>query len=130
MSSQRRDVIATGDAPKAIGPYAQAIRAGGFVFCAGQVGLDPVSGNLVEGGLEAQTRRALLNLQAVLTAAGSSLNQVVKTTVFLQKMDDFPAMNKIYQEFFPQEPPARSTIAVAGLPRGALVEVEAIALAG
>jgi len=94
------------------------------------VGLDPVSGNLVEGGLEAQTRRALLNLQAVLTAAGSSLNQVVKTTVFLQKMDDFPAMNKIYQEFFPQEPPARSTIAVAGLPRGALVEVEAIALAG
>lgn len=122
-----RDMISTKDAPGAIGPYSQAIATDGLVFCSGQVGLDPVSGDLVDG-LESQTKRALTNLKGVLEASGSSLESVVKTTVFLTSMDDFAAMNAIYEEFFPKDPPARSTIAVSGLPKGALFEVEAIAL--
>jgi 2-iminobutanoate/2-iminopropanoate deaminase len=123
-----RTQIATNDAPAAIGPYSQAIAAGDLVFCSGQIPLDPATGALVDGDVDAQTRRALENLRAVLTAAGSSLDAIVKTTVFLVSMSDFAAMNEVYKDFFTGEPPARSTIAVAELPRGARVEIEAIAL--
>ena len=123
-----RKVVYTDKAPKAIGPYSQAIRTSSFVFTAGQVGLDPVGGELVEGGIEAQTRQVLINLKNVLAASGSGLERVVKTTVFLKDMNDFAKMNAIYAEFFASNPPARSTIAVAGLPKGALVEIEVVAL--
>jgi len=125
-----RQVIHTDHAPKAIGPYSQAIRAGDFVFCAGQAGLDPATGNLVSGGIEAETRRVLQNLAAVLEAAGTSLNRAVKTTVFLTNMNDFAKMNAIYAEFFPANPPARSTVQVSRLPKDACVEIEVIALSG
>ena len=124
----RRERVVTTGAPAAIGPYSQAIVSGQFVFASGQIALDPESGQLVAEDVQTQTRRALLNLAAVLEAAGSSLLQVVKTTVFLTTMDNFAAMNEVYGEFFGGEPPARSTIAVADLPRKALVEIEAIAL--
>jgi 2-iminobutanoate/2-iminopropanoate deaminase len=123
-----RRLIATDNAPQAIGPYSQAIRSGEMIFCAGQVALDPATGKLVEGGIEEQTRRALQNLSAVLEAAGSSLSRIVKTTVFMVNLDDFKTMNQVYAEFFPSAPPARSTIQVARLPAGALVEIEAIAI--
>lgn len=123
-----RNVVTTGKAPKAIGPYSVAIQTDGFVFCSGQLGLDPASGELVSAEVEAQTHQALTNLKNVLEAAGSGLEKVVKTTVFLKDMADFPKMNAIYGEFFSANPPARSTIAVAGLPKGGLVEIEAIAL--
>lgn len=123
-----RQVIHSDHAPKAIGPYSQAIRVGDFVFCSGQLGLDPNTGNLVSGGVEAETRRALENLAAVLQAAGTSLERVVKTTVFLLDMNDFARMNAVYAEFFPANPPARSTIQVARLPRDGRVEIEAIAV--
>ncbi len=123
-----RQAMHTDKAPKAIGPYSQAIRVGDFVFCSGQAGLDPASGKLVEGGIQAETRRVLQNLQAVLEASGSSLGRVVKTTVFLTNMDTFQAMNAIYAEFFPAVPPARSTVQVARLPANASVEIEAIAM--
>jgi 2-iminobutanoate/2-iminopropanoate deaminase len=126
----QRERISTSDAPGAIGPYSQAIATGNLVFCSGQVALEPASGALVEGDAQAQTRRALENLSGVLNAAGSSLAHVVKTTVFLVSMGDFAAMNEVYAEFFPGDPPARSTIAVAELPKGARVEIEAIALRG
>jgi 2-iminobutanoate/2-iminopropanoate deaminase len=125
-----RQVIHTDHAPKAIGPYSQAIRAGDFVFCAGQAGLDPATGNLVSGGIEAETRRVLQNLAAVLEAAGTSLSRAIKTTVFLTNMNDFAKMNAIYAEFFPANPPARSTVQVSRLPKDACVEIEVIALAG
>jgi 2-iminobutanoate/2-iminopropanoate deaminase len=121
-------VIFTDKAPKAIGPYSQAIRTESLVFTAGQAGLDPATGDLVEGGIEPQTRQALNNLKNVLEAADSALNFVVKTTVFLKDMNDFSKMNSIYSEFFPENPPARSTIAAAALPKGALVEIELVAL--
>lgn len=123
-----RTVIATEKAPKALGPYSAAIQTEQFVFCSGQTGIDPSSNELVGDDLEAQTRQVLTNLQNVLEAAGSSLGLVVKTTVFLRDMADFPKMNAIYAEFFPANPPARSTFAVAGLPKNALVEIEATAL--
>jgi 2-iminobutanoate/2-iminopropanoate deaminase len=124
-----KQAITTNKAPGAGGPYSQAIVANGFVFTAGQIPNDPATGNLVPGGIEEQTRQCLKNVQAVLEAAGSSLDKVVKTTVFLQYIEDFAAMNKIYVEFFPNTPPARSTVQVANLPkRGALVEIETIAL--
>jgi len=119
--------VATEGAPKAIGPYSQGIKVNGFVFTAGQVALDPKSGELVAGGISEQTGRALENLSAILTAAGSSLSQVVKTTVFLVDMADFAAMNEVYGRAFGSHRPARSTVAVAALPRGARVEIEAIA---
>ncbi len=122
-----RQVVSTDKAPKALGPYSQAIRVGDFIFCAGQAGIDPATGQLVKGGIEAETRRVLQNLTAVLQAAGSSFSQIVKTTVFLKNMDDFKAMNAIYAEFFPAAPPARSTVQVARLPADASVEIEAIA---
>ncbi len=123
-----RRVIVSENAPKALGPYSQAIRSGEFIFCAGQTPLDPATGKLVEGGIQAQTRRALQNLSAVLEAAGSSLSRVVKTTVFLTNLDDFKAMNETYAEFFPSAPPARSTVQVSRLPAGASVEIECIAV--
>jgi 2-iminobutanoate/2-iminopropanoate deaminase len=121
--------ISTNDAPAAIGPYSQAVRAGKFLFCSGQIALDPATGLLVEGDVAAQTRRVMQNVGAVLEAAGLSFRHVVKTTVFLASMDDFATVNGIYGEFFPADPPARSTVAVAGLPRGAAVEIEVIARA-
>ena len=120
--------IHTDAAPKAIGPYSQAIALNGMVFCSGQIPIDPATGNLVEGGIEAQTHQVLRNLTAVLKAAGTDPSRVVKTTVFLQNMNDFTAMNGVYATYFSQTPPARSTIEVARLPRGAQVEIEAIAV--
>ncbi len=122
-----RSMISTADAPQAIGPYAQAIAIDTLVFCSGQIPLTP-EGTLVEGDVAAQTRQVLSNLKAVLAAAGSSLAQVVKTTVFLADMGDFAAMNEVYREFFPSNPPARSTVQVARLPRDVRVEIEAIAV--
>ena len=121
--------VATEKAPGAIGPYSQAIIANGFVFLSGQVALDPASGLLVEGDIEAQTERVLANLTAVLEAAGSSMAQVVKTTVFLKDMGDFAKMNAIYAQHFPQPAPARSTVEAARLPRDVKVEIDLIALA-
>jgi 2-iminobutanoate/2-iminopropanoate deaminase len=123
-----RTVITAPQAPKAIGPYSVAIQTGDFVFCSGQTGIDPATGDLVGPELEAQTRQVLNNLKSVLEAAGTSLAKVVKTTVFLRDMADFPKMNAIYAEYFGENPPARSTVAVAGLPKGGVVEIEAIAL--
>ena len=122
-------VIATDGAPGAIGPYSQAVRSGDLVFCSGQIPLDPLTGQLVEGGIGSQTARVLANLAAVLAAADLKLANVVKTTVFLVSMDDFPAMNEVYALHFDEDPPARSTVAVAALPKGARVEIEAIASA-
>jgi 2-iminobutanoate/2-iminopropanoate deaminase len=121
------DFIATAGAPKAIGPYSQAVIANGFLFTAGQVALDPSKGELVAGGIAEQTTRAMENLRAILTEAGSDLSQVVKTTVFLVDMADFSAMNEVYARAFGNHRPARSTVAVAALPRGARVEIEVIA---
>jgi 2-iminobutanoate/2-iminopropanoate deaminase len=123
-----KKVIQTDKAPKAIGPYSQAIRTDAFVYTAGQIGLDPATMELVPGGVEEQTRQVLTNLRHVLEAAGTDLSHVVKTLVFLQDMNDFPKMNAVYAEFFGENPPARSTVAVAGLPKGGLVEIEAVAL--
>ncbi|MBI5954333.1 MAG: RidA family protein [Chloroflexi bacterium] len=124
----KREIVHTDKAPKAIGPYSQAIRTDGMIFAAGQTGIDPATGDLVPGGVEEQTRQVLTNLQNVIEAAGSSFKHVVKTTVFLRDMNDFAKMNAIYAEYFGENPPARSTIAVAGLPKNGLVEIEAIAL--
>jgi 2-iminobutanoate/2-iminopropanoate deaminase len=122
-----RSRIATTGAPSAVGPYSQGIDAGDTVYCSGQVGLDPQTGELVSGGLEAQTDRALRNLGAVLEAAGLGYGDVVKTTCFLVDIGDFAAFNAIYGRYFPDPPPARSTFAVAGLPKGARIEIEAVA---
>jgi 2-iminobutanoate/2-iminopropanoate deaminase len=124
-----REVIATNDGPKAIGPYSQAIKANGLVFLSGQICLDPQTQQLISGDVSAQTERVLENIAAILTAAGSSLSQVVKTTVFLKSMNDFVAMNEVYGRHFTADPPARSTVEVARLPKDVLVEVEVIALA-
>ena len=123
-----RTVIHSDEAPKAIGPYSQAIAVNGLAFCAGQTPIDPATGNLVPGGIEEQTHQALKNVGAVLRAAGSDYSKVVKTTVFLKNMNDFAAMNAIYATYFTDAPPARSTVEVARLPKDCLVEVEAIAL--
>jgi len=124
----KREIVHTDKAPKAIGPYSQAIRTDSMIFAAGQTGIDPATGDLIPGGVEEQTRQVLTNLQNVIEAAGSSFKNVVKTTVFLRDMNDFSKMNAIYAEYFGENPPARSTIAVAGLPKNGLVEIEAIAL--
>ena len=127
-TAEGKKIISTEKAPKAIGPYSQAIRIEGLVFTAGQVGLDPDRMEVVEGGIEAQTQQVLTNLKHVLESAGSGLNYVIKTTVFLQDMRDFASMNAVYAAFFPENAPARSTVQVAGLPKGALVEIECTAL--
>ena len=124
-----REVIATNDGPKAIGPYSQAIKANGFVFVSGQVALDPATQQVVSGDVAAQTERALQNLAGILKAAGTSLDRAVKTTVFLKNMSDFAAMNEVYGRHFTQAPPARSTVEVARLPKDVLVEIDVIALA-
>jgi len=123
------EVIATNDGPKAIGPYSQAIKANGLVFLSGQIALDPATQQLISGDVSAQTERVLQNLAGILTAAGSSLQQVVKTTVFLKNMSDFAAMNDVYGRYFTEAPPARSTVEVARLPKDVLVEIDVIALA-
>ncbi len=130
MSSFLKTAVSTPNAPAAIGPYSQAIRIGDFLYTSGQVALDPASGQIVAGGIEAQTTRVLENLNAVLEAAGADLSQVFKTTVFLKDMNDFAAMNAIYGKYFAPEgtvAPARSTVEVARLPKDALVEIEVIA---
>jgi 2-iminobutanoate/2-iminopropanoate deaminase len=124
-----REVIATNDGPKAIGPYSQAIKANGLVFVSGQVALDPATQQVVAGDVAVQTERALQNLAGILTAAGTSLDRAVKTTVFLKNMFDFAAMNEVYARYFTQAPPARSTVEVARLPKDVLVEIDLIALA-
>jgi 2-iminobutanoate/2-iminopropanoate deaminase len=124
-----RDVISTDQAPKAIGPYSQAIRANGLVFTSGQIAIDPATQQVVSGDVAAQTDRALRNVAAILEAAGSSLDKVVRCSVFLKNMGDFAAMNEVYSRYFRQAPPARSTVEVARLPKDALVEIDAIALA-
>jgi 2-iminobutanoate/2-iminopropanoate deaminase len=126
----KREAVRTAGAPAAIGPYSQAVRAEGLLFCAGQIPLDPSTGKLVEGGIEAQTERVLQNLEAVLSAGGATLRSVVKTTVYLVDLGDFPAMNSVYGKFFPKDPPARATVQVVKLPAGALVEIDAIAIVG
>lgn len=119
--------IATSHAPAAIGPYSQAVRTGKFLFGSGQIALDPATGQLIEGDVAAQTRRVMQNIAAVLDAAELTFGHVVKTTVFLTNINDFVAVNAVYGEYFPSDPPARSTVAVAALPRGAAVEIEIIA---
>jgi 2-iminobutanoate/2-iminopropanoate deaminase len=125
-----KEIITTDGAPQAIGPYSQAVRAGGFVFCSGQIAMDPNSGELIAGDIGAQTERVLQNLKAVLEASGADLGQVVKCTVFLADMDDFAAMNEVYGRFFPENSPARAAVEVSRLPRGVGVEIEAIAFVG
>jgi len=123
-----KKVIATAEAPSAIGPYSQGVAAAGTaVYVSGQIPIDPATGSMVEGSIEVQTRRSLNNVRAVLKAAGAGLKDVVKTTVFLSDLNDFAAMNAVYAEFFPENGPARSTVQVAGLPKNAKVEIEAIA---
>jgi len=127
-TTEGKKIIHTDKAPQAIGPYSQAVRTQNMVYTAGQIGLDPATMEIVSGGVEAETRQVLNNLKQVLEAANSGLNYVVKTTVFLRDMADFPRMNAIYAEFFSENPPARSTVAAAALPKGVAVEIEAIAL--
>jgi 2-iminobutanoate/2-iminopropanoate deaminase len=124
-----RSAISTPDAPKAIGPYSQGIKANGFVFVSGQVAIDPTSQQVVNGDVAAQTERVIKNLSGILKAAGTSLDQVVRSTVFLKSMNDFAAMNEVYGKFFAANPPARSTVEVSRLPKDVLVEIDVIALA-
>jgi 2-iminobutanoate/2-iminopropanoate deaminase len=123
-----REAVSTPDAPQAIGPYSQAIKAGGFVFTAGQVAIDPATGQVVPGEVSAQTERVMRNLAAILEAAGSGFEKVVRCTVFLRNMNDFAAMNEVYGRYFASAPPARSTVEVARLPKDVLVEIDVIAL--
>lgn len=125
-----KKIVKTDKAPGAVGPYSQATIANGFVYTAGQIPLIPGEGRLAEGDIQVQTRQALENVKAVLEAAGTSLSNVMKTTVFLDNMDDFARMNEIYAQYFPENPPARSAVEVARLPLGALVEIEAVAILG
>jgi 2-iminobutanoate/2-iminopropanoate deaminase len=124
-----KQIIQTQRAPQAIGPYSQAIKVSGFVFASGQIPIDPQTGQFIPGGIKEQTEQVLKNLSAVLEAAGSGLDRVVKTTVYLADIEEFAAMNEVYARFFTNEPPARATIQAAGLPRNARVEIEVVALA-
>jgi 2-iminobutanoate/2-iminopropanoate deaminase len=130
MSEQRAAIVATDGAPKAIGPYSQAVVAGGFVWCSGQIALDPASGHLAGADVASQTKRALENLKAVLAAAGAGMDDVVRCTVYLQHMRDFAAMNEVYATFFPRNPPSRATVEAAKLPKDALVEIDCVAHLG
>jgi 2-iminobutanoate/2-iminopropanoate deaminase len=129
-SQHMKKIISTSDAPSAIGPYSQAVRSGRFLFCSGQIPLDPKSGQIVPGDIAVQTRRVLDNLEAVLKSEGLTFDDVVKTTIFLTNLGDFQVVNEIYGSYFKQDPPARSTVQVAALPKGANVEIEVIAIAG
>ena len=124
-----REVIATEQAPQAIGPYSQAVRAEGLIFTSGQIAIDPATAQIIAGNVSAQTDRVLKNLSAILQASGSSLEKVLRCTVFLKNMGDFAAMNEVYGRYFQQEPPARSTVEVARLPKDVLIEIDVIALA-
>ena len=124
----KREIVTTDKAPRAIGPYSQAVRAGAFVFLSGQIPLNPISGELVAGDVRVQTERVIRNLKAVLEAAGSSLDNVVKTTVFLKDMNDFAAMNEVYTQYFGKTAPARATVQAARLPKDVSVEIDAIAV--
>ena len=124
-----RDVIATPYAPQAIGPYSQAIRANGFVFVSGQIAIDPATSNVITGGVAEQTDRVMQNLTAILGEAGSSMDKVVKSTVYLKNMSDFGIMNEVYGRYFPDSPPARATVEVSRLPKDVLVEIDVVALA-
>lgn len=128
MDTRKRDVLIASGAPQAIGPYSVGVRWGGLVFTSGSIGTDPETGELVDGGIKAETRQALENLSQVLKAGGSSLERVLKTTVFLADLDDYSLMNEVYEGYFSQDPPARSAVGVARLPKGAAVEIEAIAV--
>ncbi len=130
MKPDPKRIVATTNAPQAIGPYSQAVVANGLVFASGQVPIDPATGQIIEGDIEAQTERVLKNLKALVEAAGTSLDRVVKTTVYLKDMNEFARMNAVYAKFFAAEPPARSTVEVARLPRDVRVEIDLIALAG
>lgn len=130
MTAHSRKIIQTDGAPKAIGPYSQAVEAGGFVFCSGQIALDPVSGAISASDVEGQTRRVMDNLKAVLSAAGCGFEHVVKTTIYLKSMNDFPKVNEIYGSCFKAAPPARATVEVAHLPKSVLVEIDAVAFKG
>jgi len=123
-----KEIITAANAPQPIGPYSAGVRAGNFIYTAGQIGIDPKTGEVVSGGVEAETRQVLENLKNVIEAANASLDTVVKTTVFLRDMGDFALMNAVYGEFFRHDPPARTTVQVAGLPKGVAVEIEAVAL--
>lgn len=125
-----KTIIATPNAPQAIGPYSQAVVHNGLVYCSGQIPLDPATGQMVDGDIAAQTGRVMENLKGLLEAAGSSLDRVVKTTVFLRDMAEFAAMNEVYGRYFPSQPPARATVEVSRLPRDARVEIECIGIAG
>lgn len=127
-ASTVKQIIQTDRAPQAIGPYSQAIKARGFVFASGQIPIDPATGQFVAGGITEQTEQVMKNVAAVLEAAGSGLDRIVKTTVFLADMEEFAAMNEVYAKFFTSDPPARATVQAAGLPRNARVEIEVIAL--
>jgi len=128
MPKPIKQIIKTDKAPKAIGPYSAGVKTNQFIFTAGQLGIIPESGDIVHGGIENETRQALINIQHILEEAGSSLRWVVKTTVFLRNMDEFSQMNAVYAEFFKENPPARSTVQVAALPKNANVEIEAISM--
>ena len=128
MNTTRRSIVKTADAPKAIGPYSQAVKTDTLVFVSGQLALDPATGNLVDSDIRKETRQAMNNLKNILTAAGSSLENVVKVTLFIKNMDDFAMINEVYGEFFPADPPARACVEVARLPKDAHFEVEAVAL--
>ncbi|MDH3974221.1 MAG: RidA family protein [Deltaproteobacteria bacterium] len=125
-----KEIIKTNNAPAAIGPYSQAVKAGGFIFLSGQIPLDPATGNVVEGGIKEQTERVMMNLEAVLKAAGAGMEAIVKTTIYLTRLSDFSTVNEIYGNYFKENPPARATVEVSSLPRGVEVEIEAVALAG
>ena len=123
-----KEIIQTDQAPAAIGPYSQAVKKSGLVFVSGQIAIDPATGELVEGDIQTQTRQVLKNVQAVLEAAGAALDDVVKATVFITNMDDFPLVNEVYSEFFQKQPPARACVEVSRLPKSVQVEIEAIAV--
>lgn len=126
-TSIKKEILTCADAPKPIGPYSIGIKVGHFIFISGQLGLSPKSGNLVEGGIQAQTRQAMLNIKNILEASNSSLENIVKSTVFLNNINDFSSFNEIYSTFFKENPPARSAVQVAALPKQAMVEIEVIA---
>ena len=126
----KKEIISTDRAPKAIGPYSQAVKAGGFVFLSGAIALDPATGEMCGGGIEAETEQVMKNIEGLLSAAGAGFGDVVKTVIYLADMADFATVNSIYGRFFPENPPARVTVEVKGLPRGALVEIEMTAVCG
>lgn len=128
MSNRKRKAIASSNVPAAIGPYSPAIHIGDLIYTSGALGMDPQSGELVPGGIEEETRQALVNIKNILEAGESSLGQIVKTTVFLQNLEEFSLMNAVYAEFFDDHPPARTTVEVAALPKGAAVEIDAVAI--